>query len=168
MHHRHGGGRGGRHGKRLFDYGELRLLILAMIADKPSHGYELIKDIEERFGGVYVPSPGVIYPTLSWLEDMGYAAVVAEAGGRKRFSITSEGAAFLVANRQSADSLLERIGAARREDGRQHLPEGVLVAMKGFKHALRQRLDKGPIGPEEAIRIIAALDAARTIVEQDI
>lgn len=165
MHHRHE--RRGRHGKRLFDYGELRLLILALIADKPSHGYELIKDIEERFGGVYVPSPGVIYPTLSWLEDMGYAAVAAEAGGRKRFSITDEGAAFLVANRQSADSLLERIGSGGREGGRQHLPEEVLVAMKGFKHALRGRLDKGPIEAEEAASIVAALEAARRIVEQD-
>src|SRR5690606_20422761 len=62
--HRHGGG---RRGGRAFDYGELRLLILSMIAARPSHGYELIKAVEERFGGSYSPSPGVIYPTLSWL-----------------------------------------------------------------------------------------------------
>src|SRR5882757_3447872 len=77
-HGRHGMGhgrggdrlhRGGRHGGRLFDYGDLRILILAMIAERPRHGYELIKAIEERFGGSYSPSPGVIYPTLSWLVD---------------------------------------------------------------------------------------------------
>src|SRR5271163_5272853 len=96
-HHRHHH-RGRRHG-RLFDYGELRLLILAMIAEQPRHGYELIKVIEERFGGSYTPSPGVIYPTLSWLDDMGYAAVDAEASGRKRYRLTAEGEAFLVANR---------------------------------------------------------------------
>src|ERR1044072_6068887 len=82
-HHHHGH----RSGGRLFDYGELRLLILALIAEQPRHGYELIKSIEERFGGRYTPSPGVIYPTLSWLEDMGYAAVEAEAAGRKRYSL---------------------------------------------------------------------------------
>jgi DNA-binding PadR family transcriptional regulator len=67
----------------LFDYGELRLLVLALIAEQPAHGYELIKIIEERFGGSYTPSPGVIYPTLSWLEDMGYARVEPKEGGRK-------------------------------------------------------------------------------------
>src|ERR1700759_1689517 len=68
----------GRREGRPFDYGELRLLALAMIAEQPRHGYELMKAIEERMGGTYSPSPGVIYPTLSWLEDMGYAAVETE------------------------------------------------------------------------------------------
>ncbi len=66
-----------------------------MIAEQPCHGYELIKAIEETFGGRYSPSPGVIYPTLAWLDDMGYAAIEAEDGGRKRYSITAEGEAFL-------------------------------------------------------------------------
>lgn len=61
-----------------------------MIAERPRHGYELIKEIEERFGGAYSPSPGVIYPTLSWLDDMGYAAIEPEASGRKLYRITSE------------------------------------------------------------------------------
>src|SRR5262245_43980001 len=92
--HHHGGRHrhhhGGRRSGRLFDYGELRLLLLAMIAGRPRHGYELIKAIEERFGGSYTPSPGVIYPTLSWLDDMGYVAIEAEEAGRKRYRITSE------------------------------------------------------------------------------
>lgn len=148
----------------MFDYGELRLLILAMIAEQPRHGYELIKDIEERFGGVYSPSPGVIYPTLSWLDDMGYAVAEPEAGGRKLFRITAEGEAFLVANRAAADALLERMNAAG-EEGRPHLSRPVLTAMKAFKHAMRQRLERGPLGEEEASKIAAALDAARHIVE---
>jgi DNA-binding PadR family transcriptional regulator len=103
--------RGGRHGGRLFDYGDLRLLLLAMIADKPRHGYEIIKAIEERFGGSYTPSPGVIYPTLSWLVDMGYATAEAEDSGRKSYRITTEGEAFLTANRTAADELLARAGS---------------------------------------------------------
>ena len=116
-------GRGGRHGGgRLFDYGELRLLLLAMIAERPWHGYELIKAIEERFGGSYSPSPGVIYPTLAWLDDMGYAAIEPVEAGRKRYRITAEGEAFLVANRAAADELLARIGPVGREEiGRENV-----------------------------------------------
>ncbi len=91
---------------RLFDYGDLRLVVLDMIVEQPRHGYELIRAIEERMGGSYSPSPGVIYPTLSWLEDMGYAAVETEDGGRKRYNVTPEGKAFLAANRAALDALL--------------------------------------------------------------
>ena len=164
--HHHGRFGHGRQRRRLFDYGELRLLILAMIAEQPRHGYELIKDIEERFGGVYSPSPGVIYPTLAWLDDMGYAAVELEAGGRKLFRITAEGEAFLTANRAAADALVERVNAAGAE-GRPHLSRPVLMAMKAFKQAMRQRLERGPLGDDEASKIAAALDAARHIVEQE-
>jgi DNA-binding PadR family transcriptional regulator len=115
---RHGGRPGGtghgpegrkRRGARLFDYGELRLLVLALIAKAPAHGYELIKTIEERFGGSYTPSPGVIYPTLSWLDDMGYATVEAEAG-RKSYAITPAGQAFLDENHDAAEALFQRSG----------------------------------------------------------
>src|SRR5215470_7093369 len=112
-------GRHGERGARAFDYGELRLLVLAMIAEQARHGYELMRAIEERMGGSYSPSPGVIYPTLSWLDDMGYARVEAD-GGRKSYAITSEGKAFLAANRAAIDELQARIGAGSR--GR---PEGV-------------------------------------------
>src|SRR5690606_1311377 len=108
-HGRHGGhGRGGRHGGRLFDYGELRLLILSMIAEAPRHGYELLKSIEEKFGGAYSPSPAVIYPPLAWLDDMGYAAVQPTEGGRKRYDLTPEGESFLAANRAAIDALIAR------------------------------------------------------------
>jgi DNA-binding PadR family transcriptional regulator len=158
----HGGHRrGGRHG-RLFDYGELRLLLLAMIAERPRHGYELIKAIEERFGGAYAPSPGVIYPTLSWLEDMGYAVIEAEEGGRKRCRITPEGESFLAANRVAADELLARAGAAAG----QGVPDAVMRAMENLKLALRLRLRRGGLDAEAAAKIAAALDAAAHAVEQ--
>src|ERR1700691_948695 len=83
--HRHGHWRGMR-GGRFFDHGDLRFLILKLIADKPRHGYELIKAIEEQFGGAYSPSPGVIYPTLTMLEELGYAVVTAE-GNKKAYTI---------------------------------------------------------------------------------
>ena len=134
-----------------------------MIAERPRHGYELIKDIEERFGGLYSPSPGVIYPTLSWLDDMRYAAIEPEAGGRKLYRVTPEGEAFLVANRAAADALLARV-AAVGEGGREHLSERVVEAMRNLKRALRQRLASGPLEEKDAARIVAALEAAAQTV----
>ncbi len=157
-----GGGGGGRRG-RLFDYGELRLLVLALLAEQPAHGYELIKGIEERFGGSYSPSPGVIYPTLSWLEDSGYTQVEASEGARKRHSVTEEGAAFLAANRALADALLARSAG---EMGRPGVPSPVIRAMENLKTAMRLRFRDGPIDEAAAQAIAAAIDEAARIVEQ--
>lgn len=161
-HHR---SRGGRRGGRAFDYGELRLLALAMIAEQPRHGYELMKAIEDRMGGSYSPSPGVIYPTLSWLEDMGYAAQEPQDGGRKRYRITSDGEAFLTANRQSTDALLSRL-AQHGTDGGDAEPAPVVRAMENLKLALRLRLRRGPLETDAAQTIAAALDAAAQAVER--
>jgi len=161
-HHRHH--RDGEHRGRLFDYGELRLLVLAMIAEQPRHGYELIKVIEERFGGSYTPSPGVIYPTLSWLEDMGYAAVEVGAVGRKSYSITFEGQAFLVANRAAADELMSRL--ANADSGPHHARSPIVRAMENLKLAMRLRLRRGPIDQTVTEKIAGALDAAAQIVER--
>jgi DNA-binding PadR family transcriptional regulator len=163
--HRHHGHRGGRHGGRLFDHGELRLLVLAMMADQPRHGYELIKAIEERMGGSYSPSPGVIYPLLSWLEDMGYAVMEPEQSGRKRYRLTPEGEGFVVANRTAVDALFSRIGPGGA-DGRDAVPAPVTRAMENLKLALRLRLRRGPIEPAAAESIAAALDAAAQAVER--
>lgn len=162
-HPHHGPHRGGRHSHRPFDYGELRLLLLAMIADKPSHGYELIKAVEDRFGGSYTPSPGVIYPTLSWLEDMGYTTVEASEGNRKCSAITAEGRAFLDANRAAVDAISVRIGQAGPA-GREGVPAPVVRAMENLKVALRLRMRRG-IDAEAAARIAAALDEAVRTVE---
>nr|WP_298098944.1 PadR family transcriptional regulator [uncultured Shinella sp.] len=161
----HGPGRGGRHGGRLFDYGELRLLLLAIISDAPSHGYELIKTVEDRFGGSYSPSPGVIYPTLSWLDDMGYAAIEPADGGRKRYSITPEGKAFLAANRTAIDELMARAGGGG-PGGREGVPAPVVRAMENLKLALRLRLRRGDLDAASAEAIAAALDLAAQTVEK--
>src|ERR1700744_5092787 len=112
-HHGHRHHKHGRDGGRAFDYGELRLLVLEMVADQPCHGYELMRAIEQRMGGSYSPSPGAIYPTLAWLEDSGYAQIEPGSGTRKRYSITPEGKAFLTANRAAIDDMLARIGTGR-------------------------------------------------------
>jgi DNA-binding PadR family transcriptional regulator len=166
-HHHHHGRHHRRHGRpegRLFDYGELRLLLLALIAEKPRHGYELIKSIEERLGGSYSPSPGVIYPTLAWLDDMGYAAIDAEGAGRKSYRITEEGEAFLAANRAAVDELLARAQSDR--PGRQEAPDALIRAMENLKLAIRLRFRRGPLDKTAIETIANALDAAAKLVEQ--
>lgn len=136
-----------------------------MIADEPRHGYELIRAIEERLGGSYTPSPGVIYPTLSWLEDMGYAQVETDHA-RKRYRITAEGEAFLNANRSALDDLLARIGAAGGGGRYEGVPSPVIRGMENLKLALRLRLRRGPLDAAAADKIAALLDAAAQGVER--
>jgi DNA-binding PadR family transcriptional regulator len=164
--HRHREGRRhGARGGRAFNYGEFRLLALAMIGEEPRHGYELMKAVEERMGGSYSPSPGVIYPTLSWLEDMGYVSAEADQGGRKRYRITPEGEAFLTANRSAIDEVRSRMGGGRggRFDG---VPAPVLRGMENLKLALRLRMGAEPFDQSTVESIAAALDAAALAVER--
>lgn len=94
---------------RMFEQGDLRYVVLRLLEEKPRHGYEIIKALEERFGGTYAPSPGVVYPTLQLLEDQGFARVRPEAEGKKVYEITDEGRAYLVENRDAVDTIFERI-----------------------------------------------------------
>jgi DNA-binding PadR family transcriptional regulator len=155
-----GRGRGPR-GRRPFDYGELRLLVLGMLAERPAHGYEIMKAIEARMGGGYSPSPGVIYPTLAWLEDMGFTAQEAE-GGRKSFRATPEGEAFLAANKAALADLTARISAP---GGRRDAPEPVVRGMDALKRALRARFLRGEVDEATIARIKAVLEAAARDVE---
>ena len=102
-------GRGGPRGSRMFDQGDLKYVILQLLSEKPRHGYEVIKAIEERFGGAYSPSPGTVYPTLTMLEDMGYAKVTPEGNGKKVYEITDEGRTYLADNRPAVDDIFARI-----------------------------------------------------------
>lgn len=161
-HHRHGGG---RRGGRLFDHGDLRLVILQMIAEKPRHGYEIIKAIEERVGGAYSPSPGVIYPTLTMLEELGHAAQVASDDAKKLYAITPEGEAFIAANKPAMDAVRARIDQAKAAYGDGPAP-AILRAMENLKLALRLRLGRGPLSQTEIDTIAATLDAAAQQVER--
>ena len=101
--------RGGPRSARVFDQGDLKYVILQLLVEKPRHGYEIIKAIEERFGGAYSPSPGTVYPTLTMLEDMGYARVTPEEGGKKVYEITDDGRKYLEENRSAVDDIFSRI-----------------------------------------------------------
>ncbi|WP_367142033.1 PadR family transcriptional regulator [Rhodoplanes sp.] len=90
--------------------GDLRLLALALIAEQPRHGYEIIKVLEEKTGGWYAPSPGMVYPTLTYLEEASYVTGQAE-GSKKLYTITEEGRAYLAENRDFVDAVLERLEA---------------------------------------------------------
>jgi DNA-binding PadR family transcriptional regulator len=136
-----------------------------MIAEQPRHGYELMRTIEERMSGSYSPSPGVIYPTLSWLEDMGFARVAAE-GGRKSYAISEEGKAFLAANRAAIDDMQSRMGAARSNGRHGRVPAPVIRGMENLKLALRLRLRRGPVDEAATKQIAATLDAAAQSVER--
>jgi DNA-binding PadR family transcriptional regulator len=93
----------------MFEQGDLRYVILRLLEEKPRHGYEIIKALEERFGGTYAPSPGTVYPTLQLLEDLGYARIMPGPEGKKTYEITDAGRAYLAENRDTVDSIFERI-----------------------------------------------------------
>jgi DNA-binding PadR family transcriptional regulator len=166
--HRGGPGFGGRfggrgRGGRFFDQGDLRLVILAMLAEQPRHGYELIKEIEDRLGGAYAPSPGVVYPTLTLLEELGYATLQSSDGPKKLYAATDEGKAFLEQNKLQIDALFARIDEAG--SGRHFAPR-IMRAMGNVKMALRLRLGQGNLTSEQVDKIAAALDAAALEIER--
>ena len=171
-HGRHGEGRhwGGRHGggmelRRFFRHGDLRLVILQLIAEKPRHGYEIIKAIEELVAGAYSPSPGVIYPTLTLLEELGYVQVTPGDGARKLHEITDAGRAFLDANRAAVDSLYARMTEASQMRGGGPAPQ-LVRAMENLKLALRLRQSRGPLSEQQIRAIAEALDAAAVAIER--
>lgn len=108
-----GGGRGGFGPGRKLGSADLQLLLLALLAEKPSHGYELIKALEERSTGYYSPSPGMVYPALTYLEEIGHASVETE-GTRKRYHATEAGLKHLTQNRAAIDTLLAQLQAIGR------------------------------------------------------
>jgi DNA-binding PadR family transcriptional regulator len=160
--HRGGGRRG-----RLFDQGDLRLVMLDLIAEAPRHGYEIIKSIEEKVGGAYSPSPGVVYPTLTLLEEMGLTTVKTTDGARKLYAITPDGQAHLDENRATLDGVRARISkiGEERDANSPHIER----AVENLRTALRLRLERGlkDDAAQTTARAIAdALDAAAKKIEQ--
>ncbi|WP_338662877.1 PadR family transcriptional regulator [Pararoseomonas sp. SCSIO 73927] len=157
-------GRGGRSG-RFFETGDLRLVILRLIAERPRHGYEIIKDIEERLAGAYSPSPGVVYPTLTLLEELGQIAVRSTEGGRKLYAVTPEGEAALAGSRAEAEALFARMDALAG-DG----PDGSVLQLKravhNLRNALRMRLSRGPLTQEQLHGMVAMIDEVALKVER--
>ena len=164
-----GGPRGRRGGPfrsgRMFEQGDLKYVILQLLDEKPRHGYEIIKELEEKFGGAYSPSPGTVYPTLSMLEDMGYATARQEEGGKKIYEITDSGKAYLAENRSTVDDIFQRIA----DFGGSFFGESMLELSQAFKNVARATYTVGPRNakdPERMRKIREILErAAKEIAE---
>src|SRR4051812_21985415 len=161
------GGGGGRRGRRggVFESGELRLVLLKLIADQPRHGYDLIRAIEELTHGSYAPSPGVIYPTLTMLQDMGLIEEAAVEGARKPFAVTAEGQAHLAERAEEVEALIERLTGAgegkRRAGGRP-----IQRAVGNLLSALWHRVTAEDMGEDRLHEIAAILDEAAQKIER--
>lgn len=158
-----GGFDGGR--ERLFDSGELRLVILALVAEKPSYGYEIIKAIEERLSGGYAPSPGVVYPTLTLLEEEGFATVSSTEGNKKLYTVTEAGHEYLKTNHATVQAILGRMEQAGRAFGRGRSPQ-IMRAVANLMFALKMRGKLGQLSPEQVRKITDAIDAAARAIEE--
>ena len=184
-HRRHFGGFGfgGRHGmggpgmdgrdaddlmraRRMLAQGDLRLVALSFIAEAPRHGYEIIKLVEEKTADWYSPSPGIVYPTLTYLEEAGYVTASTE-GSKKLYTITDEGRAYLDANRELVNVVLDRLTAlgervnrwrrtARGErDRRRNLPPLVEAALDHVRETVGKRLEGDAEAEAHLVEILA-------------
>jgi DNA-binding PadR family transcriptional regulator len=134
----------------VFAPGDLKLLLLALIADQPCHGYDLIRQIEGLFDGAYSPSPGVIYPTLTFLEESELITGDAE-GGKKRYQITPAGQQHLIEQAVALDGVKMRIEVSKRSLRGHDRPPEIHEAVHNLRHALQ--MHHGRWSPEEIIRV---------------
>ena len=161
-----GGSRmGGGRRKRLFDQAELQVLLLALIVEAPRHGYELIREIETLSGGDYAPSPGVVYPALTYMEEAGLIAAKAEEGARKSYEATEEGHAQAEADAEKAVSLKARLSALAEARDRVD-PAPVRRAIHALRTAMHDRLSKDGTNREIILQIADALDEATRKIER--
>jgi DNA-binding PadR family transcriptional regulator len=159
-----GFGRGGGGGGRIFGPGDLRLILLALVAEKPSHGYDLIKAVEQKFGGGYSPSPGSVYPTLTLLEDLGHIRASTSEGSKRLFEITDEGRAFLAENQTIIDGIMARVALAARAMSGSIPPPQIHQAMHTLRAALL--LHRGEWTGEEADRVREILELAAEAISK--
>lgn len=143
---------------RMFAQGDLRLLLLALIADKPSHGYDLIRTIEARFSGAYAPSPGVVYPTLTLLEEQDLIRAESPAGGKKSYAATAAGLKYLEEHAEDVRALMARIDVMAGEKPSGRFPGEIAGAVTSLGQAVMSRI--AIWSPEEAKRVQAILDKA--------
>jgi len=160
-----GGGRRGRRTRRMFESGELRLVLLKLIADEPRHGYDLIRAIEELTGGEYAPSPGIIYPTLTLLQDMGLIDEAPGEGPRKSFQVTDEGRAHLDERSDEIEALLERLADLKPRSENMAGP-AIGRAVKNLMTALGHRLKAEGFDEDLFLEVAAILDEAAQKIER--
>ena len=162
---RRGSGRHGRRSRRMFESGELRLVLLKLIADEPRHGYDLIRAIEDLTGGEYAPSPGVIYPTLTLLQDMGLIEEAPGEGTRKSFQATDEGRAYLEERSDEVDALFERLDDLKPRSENTAGP-AIGRAIKNLMTALGHRLKREGFDEDLFLEVAAILDEAAQKIER--
>jgi DNA-binding PadR family transcriptional regulator len=166
-HHRFGrhwrGGFEPREG-RMFDSGDLRLVVLSLLQEKPRHGYDIIKELGQRVGGGYSPSPGVVYPTLTLIEDMGYATAAQDGAGRKLYTVTAEGETFLNANKAQVEAIFARLDEGNSDRRGDIAP--LLRAMENLRMAVRLRVSRRDATPAQIQAIADTLDAAAKAIER--
>ena len=166
----HRGGRGEGHGgggrrQRFFGHGELRLVVLSILKDNASHGYELIKAIEGLTQGHYSPSPGVIYPTLDLLQDQGLITVHEEDGGRKKIAITAEGIQTLEENQEPLEHIQARLKSRMVGHELRKNPQ-MKRALDNFKAVLDLKVNQGEIGDAQLKQVIGIIDRAALEISQ--
>jgi len=160
----HEGREGGR-GRRMFDGGELRLILLKLIEEQPRHGYDLIREIEERSGGAYAPSPGVVYPTLTLLGDMELIEEQKTEGAKKQFGITTAGQAHLTEREAEVEALFARL--AEMGDRQARTSGGpIRRAMHNLRSVLQERLSSSEVNSDTLHEVAAILDEAAQKIER--
>lgn len=157
------GGRGRR--RRMFGSGELRLVLLKLIADEPRHGYELIKAIGELTGGDYEPSPGTIYPTLSLLEDEGLIVEAAGDEPRKAYQATATGRSELDERSEEVAALIERL-TARGEERRHYATPEMFRAVGNLAAVLKHRARSGKLDEATVHEIVDLVDELARKIER--
>jgi DNA-binding PadR family transcriptional regulator len=143
------GPKGSGRRSRMFDQGDLKYVILKMLSEKPRHGYEIMKELEEKSGGQYAPSAGTVYPTLALLEDLGYASVTTEEGGKKVYAITDAGRKYLEENKGAVDDIFERIS----ELGSSLLNSSMMDVNRAFGRVARAVYSSAPWMSEDDARL---------------
>jgi DNA-binding PadR family transcriptional regulator len=149
----------------MFEGGELRLVLLKLIADEPRHGYDLIRAIEELTGSEYAPSPGVVYPTLTLLQDMGLIEEAPGKAARKPFQVTDEGRAHLAERDEEVTALFERLTDLKPREEHTAGP-AIGRAVRNLMTALRHRVGRDGLDDELLHEIAAILDEAAQRIER--
>jgi DNA-binding PadR family transcriptional regulator len=147
-------------GRRVFDHGALRLLVLGLLGEEPRHGYEIIKLLKDRFQGSYSPSPGSIYPILAGLAEAGMVEAQIE-GTRKLFTLTTEGRAWLEQQRPEFEAIMAQLEATAAPIGQSDLGATIIA----FRRTLFTKMRRGALDGAQAIRLREILERARREIE---
>jgi DNA-binding PadR family transcriptional regulator len=148
----------------MFDAGDVKLVILKLLSEQPSYGYQLIKMMQQRLAGGYTPSAGVIYPTLTMLEEQGLATASSETN-RKVYAVTPEGLEYLRTHKGRIEELFERLEEAGRGFERGRSPE-LMKAFHNLRGAVHARMSRDSVTSEQILKIAEAINAATKAIDE--